>query len=157
MPRRPYKKRQTEPDTLYQNNEVAKLIAYVMRDGKKTVAEQIVYAALDEMKKHTLSPVEALHTAINNAAPQHEVKPKRVGGASYLVPIETRPSRKIYLAFQWIIAAARARSSKEYRSFDKKLYAELMDAYKGEGEAVNKRKQVEKLAEANRAFAHFKW
>lgn len=117
----------------------------------------MVYAVLEEMKKNTLSPLEVLHTAINNTAPAYEVKPKRVGGASYLVPIETRSQRKIYLAFKWVIAAARARSSKEYRSFDKKLYAELMDAYKGQGEAVNKRKQVERLAETNKAFAHFKW
>lgn len=157
MPRRPYKKKRTAPDTLYQSYEIAKLITYVMRDGKKTVAERVVYATLEEMKKNQLVPLEVIRTAIHNTAPQYEVKPKRVGGASYLVPIETRASRKIYLALQWIITAAQTRSSKEYRSFDKKLYAEFMDAYNRQGEAVNKRKQVEQLAEANKAFAHFKW
>lgn len=145
------------PDTLYKSDEVAKLITYVMRDGEKKVAESIIYRALAEMKKNKLNPLDALHKIIQNTAPQFEVKPKRVGGASYLVPIETRHQRKIYLAFNWIINAALARSSKEYKTFDKKLYAELMDAYQEQGEAVNKRKQVEKLAEANRAFAHFKW
>lgn len=157
MPRRPYKKSNVIPDTLYKSYEVAKLITYVMRDGEKAVAENIIYRVLAEMKKNKLNPLEALHTIIQNTAPQFEVKPKRVGGASYLVPIETRQQRKIYLAFNWIINAALARSSKEYKTFDKKLYAELMDAYQEQGEAVNKRRQVEKLAEANKAFAHFKW
>lgn len=157
MPRRPYKRRSVPPDTLYQSYEVAKLISYVMRDGKKTVAEKIVYAVLKTMKQNKCNPLEVLHKTIENTAPQFEVKSKRVGGASYLVPIETRQQRKIYLAFNWVIKAALARSSKEYRTFDQKLYAELMDAYQGQGEAVNKSKQVEKLAEANKAFAHFKW
>lgn len=157
MPRRPYKKRGVKPDTLYESYEVAKLITYVMKDGKKSIAEHIVYTVLDTMKKNKFNPTEVLHKAIENTAPQFEVKPKRVGGASYLVPTETRSSRKIYLAFNWIINAAHGRSSKEYRTYDKKLYAELIDAYQGQGEAVNKKKQVEKLAEANKAFAHFKW
>ncbi|HLD27048.1 MAG TPA: 30S ribosomal protein S7 [Patescibacteria group bacterium] len=157
MPRRPYKKRNVKPDIIYSSYEVAKLITYVMKDGKKSVAEHIIYTIIETMKKNKLNPLEVIHKAIENTAPQFEVKPKRVGGASYLVPIETRSSRKIFLAFNWIIKAAYNRSSKEYRTFDKKLYAELMDAYQGQGEAINKRKQVEKLAEANRAFAHFKW
>lgn len=157
MPRRPYKKRNVKPDALYESYEVAKLITYVMKDGKKSVAEHIIYTLLETMKKNKLNPLEVLHKAIENASPQFEVKPKRVGGASYLVPIETRSTRKVYLAFNWIINAAHGRPSKEYRTFDKKLYAELMDAYQGQGEAINKRKQVEKLAEANKAFAHFKW
>lgn len=155
MPRRPYKKIGVEKDKLYKSAEVAKLINYIMRDGKKSVAEKMVYKALAAIKED--NPVDVLKTVIRNVAPTLEVKPKRVGGASYLVPVETRPTRRIFLAFNWLIEGAQSRSNKEYASFDKKLAAELKDAYKGEGGAIAKKKQIEKLAEANRAFAHFKW
>lgn len=157
MPRRPYKKTKTRPDLLYSSYEVAKLINYVMLDGKKSVAQKIVYRAIDLIKQKNPNPVEVLQSSIANVAPDHEVKPKRVGGASYLVPIDTRPSRRIFLALNWIITAAKQRSNSEFKNFDQKLAAELLDASNGLGEAVNKKRQVEKLAEANKAFAHFRW
>ena len=157
MPRRPYKRIKTKPDFIYQSYEVSKLINYVMLDGKKSIAQKIVYSVMDMIKKKSSDPVAILQTSIENVAPDHEVKPKRVGGASYLVPIETRSSRKIFLALNWIINAAKARPTSEFKKFDQKLAAELLDASNGLGEAVNKKKQVEKLAEANKAFAHFRW
>ena len=157
MPRRPYKRRPVLADKLYQSTEVAKLINYVMRDGKKSVAETVVYKAFEKIKSQKQDPLDILHKAIENVAPNHEVKPKRVGGASYLVPTETRTARKLFLALSWILNAATTRSNKEYRSAVNKLAAELVDASQGLGEAVNKKRQVEKLAEANKAFAHFKW
>lgn len=157
MPRRFYKKRPNKQDPVYQSEEVAKLINYVMKDGKKSVTQNLVYSVLNTFAEKKLDPLAVLHKAIQNVAPTREVRPKRVGGASYLVPQETRSERRIFLAFNWIINAAISRSSKEYKSFDKKLFAEIMDAYHEQGEAVNKRRQVEKLAEANKAFAHFRW
>lgn len=157
MPRRKYKRIPVKDDIIYNRHEVSKLINYIMRDGKKTIAQKLVYTALDNLKEKKVDPIETLNKAIENVAPNYEVKPKRVGGASYLVPIETRPARKIFLALNWIVDAANARPSKEYKNAFKKLTAELFDASQGLGEAVNKRKQVEKLAEANKAFSHFKW
>jgi small subunit ribosomal protein S7 len=157
MPRRKYKKRVIKPDSIYKSKEVAKLINYVMRDGKKTVAEKLVYSALEMIKKQGHNPLTILRQAIENVAPLQEVRPRRIGGASYLVPIETRSSRKLFLALNWIIEAAKSRSNKEFHRFDQKLYQELMAAASGQGGAVAKRQQVEKLAEANKAFAHFRW
>lgn len=157
MPRRTYKKNIADEDRIYKSIEVAKLINYVMKDGKKTVAEYVVYGALDILKEQQEEPMKILHNALVNVSPNHEVKPRRVGGASYLVPIETRPVRKLFLGFNWIIEAAQGRSNKEFHTFEKKLAAELLEASKGEGPAVGKKKQVEKLAEANKAFAHFRW
>lgn len=157
MPRHPYKKRVTKTDPIYNSHETTKLINYIMLDGKKTVAEKIVYSVLEELKKQQNDPLKILHQALNNVAPSHEVKPRRLGGASYLVPSEVRRDRKLYLAFNWIINAAQARPNKEYHTFAKKLLAELLDASKNQGQAVNKRLQTEKLAEANKAFAHLKW
>ncbi len=124
---------------------------------KNQVAQKIVYETMIKITAEKLDAIDVLRRSIENVAPAHEVKAKRVGGASYLVPQETRSTRRIFLALNWIINAAKARSSKEYKSMSNKLYAEIMDAYKEAGEAVNKKKQVEKLAEANKAFAHFKW
>lgn len=128
-----------------------------MVDGKKSTAEKIVYNVLDKIKDEKSDPVEVLQRAVDNVAPTKEVKSRRVGGASYLVPIDTKPQRKLYLALNWIIKGAASRSSKQYKSFENKLFAEIMDAYKNEGEAVHKRLQVEKVAQANKAFAHFNW
>jgi small subunit ribosomal protein S7 len=157
MPRHPYKKRIILPDKIYQSFEVAKLINYVMKDGKKTVAEKIVYKVLDKIKKTGINPLEVLHQAINNAAPNFEVRPRRLGGASYLVPMEVKKERKLFLALNGIINAAKARSNKEYKTFAEKLFSEINDAANNQGQAVAKRLQVEKLAEANKAFAHLKW
>ncbi len=156
MPRHPYKKRKVVADPLYSNSEVSKLINFIMVDGKKSVAQKTVYEVLEEIKKNE-DPLKVLHRAISNVAPNHEVKPRRLGGASYLVPTEVRKERKLYLALHWIIDAALARPQKEYKSFKNKLFAELLDASKNQGHAVGKRAQAEKLAEANKAFAHLKW
>lgn len=155
MPRHQYKKNTVTNDPIYSSYEVTKLINYVMVDGKKSVAEKIVYSLLKEIKDE--DPVKLLHRAISNVAPNLEVKPRRLGGASYLVPTEVRKDRKLYLALNWIVEAARSRSQKEYKTFKNKLLAEILDAAKSQGQAVNKRLQAEKLAEANRAFAHLKW
>lgn len=157
MPRHKYKKITIKKDKLYNSFEVAKLINYVMRDGKKSVAEKIVYQAFEEIKKTGEDPLKIFHLAINNASPQLEVKPRRLGGASYLVPIEVRKERKLFLALNWIIDAAQARSNKEYKSFYKKLAAEIIDASKNLGQGVAKKQATEKLAETNKAFSHLKW
>lgn len=128
-----------------------------MQDGKKAVAEKIIYNTLGQLKKQHQDPLKILQQAIHYVAPNYEVKPRRLGGASYLVPIEVRRDRKLFLALNWIIEAAKARPNKEYHTFQQKIFAELMDAAKNQGQAVNKRLQTEKLAEANKAFAHLKW
>jgi len=157
MPRHPYQKRIVLPDKIYQSYEVAKLINYVMKDGKKTVAEKIVYKVLDKIKESGKNPLEVLHQAINNVAPNFEVRPRRLGGASYLVPMEVNKERRLFLALNWIVNAAKARSNKEYKTFIEKLFSEISDAANNQGQAVAKRLQVEKLAEANKAFAHLRW
>lgn len=126
-------------------------------DGKKTVAQGVVYGVMEKLKKEDDDPVKVLHKAITNVAPTVEVKPRRLGGASYLVPTEVRKERRLYLALNWIIEAAKTKSNKEYRSFEAKLTSELTEAAKNQGAAVSKRLQAEKLAEANKAFAHLKW
>jgi small subunit ribosomal protein S7 len=157
MPRHPYKKRSPKQDPIYESYEVAKLINYVMIDGKKTVAQGIVYDALKGLEKVENDALKTLHKAISNVAPTVEVKPRRLGGASYLVPTEVRKERKLYLAFNWIVDAANSRSNKEFHTFQEKLLAELLDAANNQGQAVSKRTQAEKLAEANKAFSHLKW
>ena len=157
MPRHSYKKRIIKPDRIYNSLEVAKLINYVMVDGKKSIAQKIVYKVLDRLKNQKHDPIKILHQAIENAAPNFEVKPRRLGGASYLVPTEVSRNRKLYLALNWIIDAAKKRPNKQYNTFVKKLYQEILDASKNQGEAVAKRLQTEKLAEANKAFAHLRW
>ncbi len=157
MPRHKYKKITVKNDKLYNSFEVAKLINYVMKDGKKSIAEKIVYQAFEEIKKTGEDPLKIFHQAINNTSPQLEVRPRRLGGASYLVPIEVRKERKLFLALNWIIEAAQARSNKEYKSFYKKLAAEILDASKNLGQAVAKKQATEKLAETNKAFSHLRW
>ncbi len=157
MPRHQYKKISVASDSIYDSLEVSKLINYVMKDGKKSIAETIVYTVLNRFKKEQKDPLHVLNQAILNVSPQHEVKPKRIGGASYLVPIEVRRERKIYLSLNWIVDAARARSNKEYKTFEDKLYAEINDAAANQGQSVAKKAQTEKLADANKAFSHLKW
>ena len=157
MPRGKYKKNIVKEDPVYNSYSVAKLINYVMIDGKKSVAKKIVYSVLEKLKKEGKNPLEVLEKAINNVAPQVEVRPRRLGGASYLVPIEVRKERQLFLALNWIINAAKARPNKQYHTFIEKLSAELIDAAHNQGGAVQKRQQVEKLAEANKAFAHLRW
>lgn len=157
MPRHSFKRRKVGDDAVYDSLEIAKLINYLMIDGKKSVAEGIVYSCLDKIKKEGNDPLKILTQALNNVAPLHEVKPRRLGGASYLVPIEVRKERKIFLALNWIVEGAKAKSNKEFKTFSDKLYAEIIEASKNQGSAVAKKLQVEKTAEANKAFSHLKW
>ena len=157
MPRHSYKRQPVHEDPVYNSFEIAKLINYVMVDGKKTVAEKIVHEMCRKFEADKEDPIKVLHQAITNVAPQHEVKPRRLGGASYLVPIEVRRERKLYLALNWIVDTAKTRSNKEFKTFADKLYTEIKEAAQNQGNAVAKRLQTEKLAEANKAFAHLKW
>ncbi|MCL4364332.1 30S ribosomal protein S7, partial [Patescibacteria group bacterium] len=130
MPRHKYKKTRIRTDKVYHSQEIAKLINYLMIDGKKAVSEKVVYQAFEELKKQGEDPIKIFHQAIDNTSPNFEVKPRRLGGASYLVPIEVRRERKLFLALNWIIEAAKARPNKEYHSFYKKLLAEIVEAAK---------------------------
>jgi small subunit ribosomal protein S7 len=156
MPRRARAtKREIFPDAKYQNETVARLTNKIMVWGKKSTAEKIVYGAIDIMgQQGAKEPVSLLEQAIKNATPQLEVKPRRVGGATYQVPIEVRPDRGLSLALRWLVTAARARSGK---SMAEKLAAELSDAAQGQGATIKKREDTHKMAEANRAFAHYRW
>lgn len=150
-------KRNIEGDMVYNNKQVAKFINYLMRDGKKTVAQNVLYATFDLISKKEADPVITFEKALDNVGPKQEVKAKRVGGASYQVPMEVRPERRLSLAMRWIVDSARKRSNKDYKVFEEKLAAELMDASNELGEAVKKRDAVLRMAQANRAFGHFKW
>ncbi len=158
--RRPIKNRnQVEPDIKYGSDDVSKLINYVMLRGQKETARKIVYGAFDIIKDTKPEngggdPLEIFNTAIRNAGPQMEVRSRRVGGANYQVPREVRPERRQALAFRWIIAAARGQKGIPMM---KALANELMQAAKEEGAAVKKKEDVHRMAEANRAFAHFAW
>jgi len=142
-----------KPDFKYNNIRIARFINYIMRKGKKAVATRIVYECFDIIDKKTKrNPVDVLDDAVNKIAPILEVKSKRVGGATYQVPIEVCGDRRIQLAFRWIITAARQRKGKP---MCKKLADELIDITNGTGAAIKKRDDIQKMAEANRAFAHF--
>ena len=150
-------KRNTEPDKIYANRLVTKFINNMMKDGKKTVAQKEFYEALEALSKDNKNGVETFEKAIQAVGPKTEVRARRVGGANYQVPAEVRNERRISLAIRWILDAARKRSNREYHTFAKKLAAELTDASEGKGEAIKKRDTVLRMAEANRAFAHFRW
>lgn len=150
--------RTVTPDEVYQSRLVTKLINRTMRQGKKSVAQKHVYKAFELVEKETKKkPLEVFHQALENIKPKMEVRPRRVGGASYQVPIPVRGDRRESLAIRWLIQAAQARPNKEYHHFYEKLAAELQDAAKKEGGAVNKKQEIHKMAEANKAFAHFRW
>jgi len=143
------------PDAVYNNVMVQKLINQVMRRGKKTIARKIVYGAFDIIKEKTKKePLEIFEKAIKNASPLLEIKPKRVGGATYQVPREVKGDRQMTLAMRWIIQAAK---SKKGKAMKEKLAEELILASNNEGSAVRKREDTHRMAEANRAFAHFAW
>lgn len=150
-------KRQLEPDKIYGSRLVAKFINNLMRDGKKTVAQKVFYDSLSLIEKQGKNPLEVFEKAITNIEPRQEVKARRVGGANYQIPIEVRGDRKMSLAIRWIIQAAAGRPSKEHHTFSEKLAAELMDAIENKGEAIKKRDVMHRMAEANKAFAHFRW
>lgn len=159
MPRRGgVKPRLVEPDPIYKNKLVTKLINRSMRDGKKSVTQKQIYKALEIIRdKAKEDPIKFFSEALENIKPNMEIRPRRIGGAAYQVPVQVKGLRRESLAIRWLIAAARARSNSEYHSYAEKLAAELMDAKNDEGGAAKKRKDVEKMAEANRAFAHFRW
>ena len=156
MPRRAVvKRKEVQPDSKFNNVMISRLVNKVMVGGKKTTAERVVYDALDIInEREGKEPVAVMEMGLRNATPLLEVKPRRVGGATYQVPVEVRPGRNTALAIRWILKSARARSGK---SMAEKLAAELMDASKGQGAAVKKREDTHKMAEANRAFAHYRW
>jgi small subunit ribosomal protein S7 len=148
-------KRYVEPDLKYDSDLVARFINKLMIDGKKTTAAGILYDALDIAGERAKKPgIEVFDQAIRNATPMIEVRPRRVGGATYQVPLEVRPERRRSLAIRWLINSARARSGK---SMADKLAAELLDASNGQGTTVKKREDTHRMAEANRAFAHYRW
>ena len=149
-------KRQTPEDKMYQSKLVTKFINRLMRDGKKSIAEKVFYDCFELLKKDG-EPLQIFETAINNIGPKVEVKAKRVGGASYQVPQEVRGERRITLAIRWIVEGARARSNKDFHTFSGKLAAEILEASKNEGSAAKKRDTVHRMAEANRAFSHFRF
>jgi len=156
MPRRAQAiKREIPPDAKYRNVTVAKFINKVMMCGKKSVAERIIYDALQIMEQQgAKAPVTVLEQAVKNVTPLLEVKPRRVGGATYQVPVEVHPDRGLSLAIRWLVKSTRARTGK---SMAEKLAAELSDASQGQGVTIKKREDTHKMAEANRAFAHYRW
>jgi len=156
MPRRrEVPKRKILPDPKYNDVLVSKFMNVVMKDGKKAVAEQIVYGAFQLVLDRTREdPVEIFHRALENCQPSVEVKSRRVGGATYQVPIEVRPGRRMALAMRWVVSYARSRPGKSMRE---KLANELIEAAHSRGNAVKKRDDVHRMAEANKAFSHYRW
>ncbi|HWA64666.1 MAG TPA: 30S ribosomal protein S7 [Candidatus Paceibacterota bacterium] len=154
--RRPVKKRIIiEPDLKYQSVLVSKLINRIMREGKKAVAMRIVYNALDILEQKTKKPaMEALEIAISNAGPNMELKSRRIGGANYQVPIEVKPERRTSLAIRWMIEAARGAKGKP---MEEKFAEEMLNAFNNTGGAVKKKLDTHRMADANKAFAHFAW
>lgn len=156
-------KRQIAADPIYDNPTVAKFINKLMKSGKKSVAQKALYGALEQIKGKGQDPVTTFEKALENVMPKMEVRPRRVGGASYMVPMEVRGPRRQSLAITWLIAAARKRSPKDIQKIKNlppiasKVAAEIEAAAKGEGAAVAKREEMMRMAEANKAFAHFRW
>ena len=144
------------PDSIYESEKVAKFINYCMVGGKKTTARAVVYRALDTIKERTKNdnPIEVFEAALKNTGPTMEVRSRRVGGANYQIPREVRPERRQYLSMRWIIDAARSGKGKPMHE---KLADEIIAASQNEGEAIKKRENTHKMAEANKAFAHFAW
>ena len=155
MSRKKKTRHQIPPDPVYNNVTVARFINQVMKQGKKTIARKIVYKSLDIIKEKTKKdPLEVFEQALANAAPSLEVKPKRIGGATYQVPREVKRERRLTLAMRWIIQAAKLKKGK---SMKEKLAEELIGAANNQGWAVKKKEDTHRMAEANRAFAHFAW
>jgi len=153
--RREIPKREVLPDPKYTSQDIAKFINVIMTRGKKSVAEAIVYGALDQIKKRSSKdPLEVFTQAVNNVKPMVEVKSRRVGGANYQVPVEVRPSRRTALAMRWLVDASRKRGEK---SMTQRLASELMEAADNRGGAVKKKEDVHRMAEANKAFSHYRF
>jgi len=156
MPRRGYiAKREIPPDAVFNSKLATQFISRLMLQGKKSLAEQIFYDAMEAIReKSGKDPVEILETAMKNVMPVIEVRSRRVGGANYQVPVEVRPERRTALGLRWLVQYARARGEK---TMEAKLAAELLDASNSTGNAVKKREDVHRMAEANKAFAHYRW
>jgi small subunit ribosomal protein S7 len=156
MPRRNRpERREVAPDPIYNSEAVAKFVNIVMKDGKRSVAERVVYDALTRASRQgRKEPIEVFDTALRNATPLLEVKPRRVGGATYQVPIEIRPDRRLALARRWLVRFARQRSGK---SMAEKLASELLDASNNTGGAVRRKEETHRMAESNKAFSHFRY
>lgn len=153
--RREAGKRPVIPDPKFGDVTLSKFINMIMKDGKKSIAESVIYGALDRIEEKKKSdPNEVLAKALDNVRPMVEVKSRRVGGATYQVPVEVRADRRTALAMRWLVDAARKRSEK---SMGMRLAAEILDAYENRGTAVKKREDTHKMAEANKAFAHYRW
>ena len=150
-------RRTITPDPVYNNRLLAQFINRVMISGKKSVAQKQVYGALELIKKEFENPLEVFQNAIKNVSPQMEVRSRRIGGAAYQVPSPVRGNRKTSLAIRWLIWEAQKRSNKDYHTFSEKLAAEFKDAFNNEGGAVKRRETAHKMADANKAFSHFKW
>ena len=148
-------KREILPDAKYGDRVLSKFMNNLMHDGKKSVAERIVYSALERVEgRLKRSPVECFHEALDNVKPSLEVRSRRVGGATYQVPVEVRPERREALAIRWLITAAKNRNE---NTMEERLAAELADAVNGRGTAVKKREDTHKMADANKAFSHYRW
>lgn len=156
MPRKGHvPKREVLPDPVYHDKRVTKLVNNIMLDGKKGLAQRIVYGAFDLIQERSgEEPLEVFNKALENVMPQLEVKARRVGGSNYQVPIEVRPDRRQTLALRWIVAAARARNE---RTMKERLAGELLDAVNSSGAAYRKKEDMHRMADANRAFAHYRW
>lgn len=156
--------RKIQPDPIFQNIIVGKLINKVMYDGKKAVARKIVYETFENIKTKGHDPIKVFEKALENVSPKMEVRPRRVGGASYMVPMEVRGARRQSLGISWIVDAARSRGANEIENKPKnkplmieKLTTEILEAYENTGKAVSKKEDMNRMAEANKAFAHFRW
>ena len=148
-------KKRLQPDPVYKSLSVSRFTNMIMSDGKKRTAEKIMYSALEIISKNNKEdPIVMMDKALQNVSPSVEVKSRRVGGSNYQVPVEVNPRRKLSLAMRWILEAAIKRNEKSMKN---KLASELLDAYEGKGSAVKKREDVHKMAEANKAFAHFRF
>ena len=148
-------KREINPDPKFGNVVLSKFMNSIMKEGKKSVAENIVYGAMDRMQSRAKSdPIQLFHSALENVMPAVEVRSRRVGGATYQVPVEVRPERRQALAIRWLITAARSRNE---NTMEERLSGELLDAANNRGTAVKKREDTHKMAEANRAFSHYRW
>lgn len=156
-------KRQIGADPIFNNPQVAKLINKIMMDGKKTVAEKIVYETFKKIESEGQDPIKTFEKALENITPKMEVRPRRVGGASYMVPMEVRGPRRQSLALTWLVTSARSRSPKDVERLKNKplmiskLATEILEAAQGTGKAVAKREEMTRMAEANKAFSHFRW
>ena len=150
-------KRKIEPDKIYNSRLVHRFINRVMESGKKQTAETIVYKAFDKIKKTGKNPIEVFETAVRNVSPRMEVRSRRIGGATYQVPVEVRGDRRESLALRWVVSIAAARPNSEYKTMADKVASELQDAAAGTGGAVKKKDDTHRMADANKAFSHFRW